>query len=53
MTLDIFGGAGKAPTLVVFRSVLPGVGRADEGGDVVPGLGVEVVVFKVGTAGVE
>jgi hypothetical protein len=54
LTLAIFGGGGKAPILVVFRMVFPGVGSADEGGDVVPELGVEVeVVFKVGTAGVE
>jgi hypothetical protein len=53
LTLETFGGAGKAPILVVFRRVLPGVGNAEVGVDV-PEVAVgSPVVFKVGTAGVE
>lgn len=48
------GGFGNAPMLVVLRTVLPGVGIAEEGGDVVaePGFDI-VVVLRVGTAGVD
>jgi len=52
----LFGGSGKAPMLVVLRIVLPGVGTPYEG---VPDRGddgrsgVVMVVFKVGTAGVD
>lgn len=56
----LFGGAGKAPTLVTLRKVLPGVGRAEVGGEfelaeVAPELFVRLgnaAVFSVGTAGV-
>lgn len=56
----VLGGCGKAPTLVVLRKVLPGVGRADVGGELelaefVAGLVwplVKETVFIVGTAGV-
>lgn len=53
LTLEFFGGAGKAPILVVFRSVFPGVGRADTGeGEPVGGVIVDVEL-NVGIAGVE
>ena len=51
-----FGGAGSDPTLVVFRTVLPGVGSADPGGEG-PVDGAFIydidVVLSVGMAGVE
>ena len=47
----VFGGAGKAPILVVFRRVFPGVGRADAA-DVEIALPIEGL-FSVGTAGVD
>lgn len=49
------GGGGNAPMLVVLRTVLPGVGRAEDNGDVavVEALFGAVVVLSVGTAGVE
>ncbi len=51
----ILGGAGKAPMLVVFRTVLPGVGRAEIGGDIAPEPGIRLTpeVLSVGTAGVD
>lgn len=52
------GGKGKAPKLVVLRSVLPSVGMADEGGvgegEVPSPVCLEKsAVLSVGTAGVE
>lgn len=46
------GGAGNAPMLVVLRTDLPGVGIADEGGEVEVAL-CTLVVLSVGTAGVD
>lgn len=53
LTREFLGGAGKAPALVVLRSVLPGVGRDDTGeGEPVGGV-ILAVVLRVGIAGVE
>ena len=51
-TRAILGGAGKAPILVVLRRVFPGVGIADDGGEVEFDVDPPVVL-RVGTAGVE
>ena len=52
----MFGGAGKDPTLVVFRTVLPGVGNEDPRGGVAAPVVLVLdidVVLSVGIAGVE
>lgn len=52
-----FGGSGKAPILVVFRTVLPGVGMPElgvaEAGDAEDVRTSVSTVLKVGTAGVD
>ena len=47
-----FGGAGKAPILVVLRTLFPGVGSADDGAELKSALAVEDFL-SVGTAGVD
>ena len=50
----VFGGFGNAPMLVVLRTVLPGVGIADDGGEVAVEFDVDILaVLRVGTAGVD
>ena len=51
-TLEIFGGAGNVPMLVVLRKVLPEVAIADDGGEGDFEL-EKPVVLSVGTAGVD